>query len=99
MASQKNGTLYIGVTNDIVRRVFKDWIPAFAGMTMFFWFCVFCWRYVFFGTTFFVGATFFDFMFFDSIFFLSSLYFFCHPCEGRDPVFENTFIMKNIMFI
>ena len=33
MASKKNGTLYIGMTNDLNRRV-VGWIPAFAGMTM-----------------------------------------------------------------
>ncbi|MFH2130678.1 MAG: GIY-YIG nuclease family protein [bacterium] len=29
LASQKNGTLYTGMTNDLIRR----WTPAFAGVT------------------------------------------------------------------
>ncbi|MDQ6971099.1 MAG: GIY-YIG nuclease family protein [Mariprofundaceae bacterium] len=40
MASKRNGTLYVGVTSNLVERVWQHkndlaegWIPAFAGMT------------------------------------------------------------------
>jgi putative endonuclease len=40
LASKKNGTLYLGVTSDLVKIIYehkqnkKDWIPACAGMTL-----------------------------------------------------------------
>jgi putative endonuclease len=44
LASQQNGTLYIGVTNDIVRRVNEHKSKAFAGFTARYNVCILVWH-------------------------------------------------------